>query len=134
MLKLFKNKKPKPIYEIIMVENADKELCGCDGTPLGSPGFDSMQSVGFYYNLGDAVTAVEMNSCDIRETIYDAAFILIRCEGLYPLCGKEKRMFFRWDKDKQKYYQAEEPILFKLFVFNVLIFCISLTFSVSNHS
>lgn len=102
-----------PIYEIIMIENADQELYGWDGTPLGFPDFDSMRSVGFYYNLDDAIRAVENNVCDINETVYDAAFIVTRYEGLYASCGVEERLFFRWDDDKQKYFQAEEPKLFK---------------------
>lgn len=102
-----------PIYEIMMVENVDQELYGWDGTPLGFPDFDSMRSVGFYYNLDDAICAVENNVCDINETVYDAAFIIMRYEGLYTSCGIEERMFFRWDEENHKYYQTEEPDLFR---------------------
>lgn len=110
----FENTFPsKPIFEIIMVENVDNELYGWDGTPLGFPDYDSMQSVGFYYSLKKAIDAVENNALDIHETIYDAAFIVTKYEGLYSLCGIEERMFFRWDEENHKYYQTEEPDLFR---------------------
>lgn len=113
LLEIAKGFSSIPIYEIMMVENADQELYGWDGTPLGFPDFDSMRSVGFYYNLGYAISTVENNVCDIHETVYDAAFIIMRHEGLYTSCGIEERMFFKWDEENHKYYQTEEPDLFR---------------------
>ena len=101
-----------PIFEILMIENPEKELVGESGKKLGWPDTGASDVMGYFYDLDNAVHSVEENICDIREAVYSAAFVLCRFPGLYETVGPEARMFFRWDPGKQKYVQAPEPKIF----------------------
>jgi hypothetical protein len=104
----------QPIFEIMMLENTgDKELVYPTGKPSGFPDTGITDTVGFYYELDKAIEALHCNTCDLRETVYDAAFILCRFPGLYNCVPSEGRMYFVWDKEKEGYFEAEEPELFK---------------------
>ena len=102
-----------PIYEILVFENPDKELIYKTGLPLGWPDMGAQDVVGFYYDIDDAIDVLHENICDIRETVYDAAFLICRFPGLYNNVGTEGRMYFLWDNEKDGYFQKEEPNLFK---------------------
>ena len=103
----------KPIYDIIMMEHANRELVYPTGKHSGFPDTGATNNVGFYYDLQDAINALHYNACDIREYVYDAAFILIRQPGLYMTCGPSERHYFVWDDDKRGFFEADEPLIFK---------------------
>ena len=107
------NKNNVPIYEILMFEHPDKELIYPSGKHSGFPDMGATSTSGFYYDINDAIQAVEEDRCGLRETIYDAAFILCRFCGLFQTVSSEFRMYFIWDADKEGYIQKEEPIIFK---------------------
>ena len=98
-----------PIFRILMVENADKELISPTGKHLGWPDMGNTSDVGFYYDLGSAIDAVISNEADIRETVYDAAFVLCQPPGLYETVPRQGRMFFKWDPDNEQYIPTPEP-------------------------
>ena len=102
----------KPIYEILMIENPDKELIYPTGKHSGFPDTGSTCYVGFYYDLADAIRAVKENWCDLRETVYNAGFILCHFPGLYESTGREGRIYFVWDEEEPGYRIAEEPKIF----------------------
>ena len=103
-----------PIYRIVMLEKpGSEELVYPSGKRSGFPDTGATDEVGYYFSLDDAISAVEENRCDIRETIYDAAFILCSFPGLYQSAGNDARMYFVWDNDGQRYKQSEEPALFR---------------------
>ena len=104
----------KPIFEIMMLENTgDKELVYPTGKPSGFPDTGITDNAGFYYELDKAIEALHHNACDLRETVYDAAFILCRFPGLYDCVFSEGRIYFVWDKENEGYFEAEEPEWFK---------------------
>ena len=104
----------KPIFEIMMMENkGDNEIVYPTGKPSGFPDTGITDTVGFYYELEKSIEALHCNACDLRETVYDAAFVLCRFPGLYDCVPSEGRMYFIWDKEKEGYFEAEEPELFK---------------------
>ena len=103
----------QPIFDILLFENAEKEVMGKTGKKLGFRDLGCTDNVGYYYNLDDAISALNENACDMRETVYDAAFILCRFPGLYQNSGTEGRMYFRWDPEREGYFQAEEPKIFE---------------------
>lgn len=104
-----------PIYEIMMVEYPDKELMLANKKPSGWPDTGASFTAGFYYDLDDAVEAVENNACDIRECLYNGAFILMRFPGLYNSVDSTNRMYFVWEDDK--YVQKDEPKIFAHIVY-----------------
>lgn len=111
------NRMQKPIFRIFLFEHADKELIyHRDGQPdkrSGFPDTGATADMGFYYDIDDAIRAMNENVCDIRETVYDAGFILVQFPGLYQCADTSQRMYFRWDDARQGYFQQEEPIIFR---------------------
>lgn len=106
----------KPIWEILLFENPDKEhMLQKNGESVGSgfPDMGDKYTTGFFYDLDTAISVVESNSCDIQEGCYNAAFILCRFQGLYSGCSIHERMYFVWDSEARKFVQAEEPKIFK---------------------
>lgn len=104
-------RKQTPIFEIFMVENKDKELVYKNGKHSGLPDMGCTDTAGFFLDLNDAVRIAENNIGDLRETVYDAAFILCRFPGLYQSVTEEFRMYFVWDGER--FVQTEEPKIFK---------------------
>ena len=102
----------KPIYEIMMIQHADKELVYPTGKHSGFPDTGCTAVMGFYYDLDDAEEAVASNGCDIHEHLYNAAFILARFPGLYQAVGNDMRLYFVWDKENEIFVQKEEPKIF----------------------
>lgn len=100
-----------PLFSVLLVENADKELVYPDGRRSGFPDFGNTYTAGFFYDIDAAVKAVETNACDIRETVYDAAFVLCLFPGLYETAGPNERIYFVWDEYSERYTQREEPKL-----------------------
>ena len=112
MLAFEKQGQAKPIFEIMLFEHPDKELIYDSGKRSGFPDIGSSYVCGFYYDVEDAVAAVQNNACDMRETLYDAAFILCRFPGLYKDVSRPQRMYFVWDEAKKEFAQKEEPKIF----------------------
>lgn len=106
-----------PIYIILMLSKPGNEeiIYNTNGahTPSGIPDYGHSDEVGFYYEIDTAITAITENWCDIQEHVYQAAFLLCRFPGLYDTTTTDKRMYFLWNKDEQKFIQQEEPVLFK---------------------
>jgi len=106
---------PNPIFEIMLFEYPNKEMIyhKPEGdVPSGWPDTGCIDHIGFYYELDTAIQAMNENWCDIQETCYYAGFILCRFPGLYSYAGIS-RMYFLWDKEKEGFFEAEEPVIFK---------------------
>ena len=100
------------IYEIMLFENPDKELIYPSSKRSGFPDEGCIDHPGYFFDINDAVKALNNNACDLRETVYNAAFILCRKPGLYEPVGKEDRKYFVWNEEKQGFFEAEEPKIF----------------------
>ena len=79
----------------------------------GWPNFGSERLVGYYTDRKIAFDAVKCNACDINETCYDYALIEEVEEGLYN--AATHRYLFKYNYDKNKYEQIEEPDFMKHF-------------------
>ena len=104
--------KRRPIYSIVLLPDADKEIIYPSGKHSGFPDTSGLFDVGYYFSIQEAVTAMHVNALDIRETVYNAGFVVCRFPGLYDCPGPEARIFFRWSEEKQGFFEAEEPPLF----------------------
>ena len=105
---------PNPIFEIMVFEYPDKETIyhKPEGdVPSGLPDIGCVNHAGFYYELDTAIQAMNENWCDIQETCYYAGFILCRFPGVYQ--ASLSRMYFLWDNEKEGFFEAEEPEIFK---------------------
>lgn len=108
----------KPIFEICMVQYANKQMTGIDGSGLGLPRLGNVSSIGFFYDILDAVDALHQNIYDFRaDGGYECGFVLVRYQGIYSSVIDSERMFFMWDEDRQGYYEAEEPELLNIIAF-----------------
>lgn len=108
-----KSDNQNPIFELMLFENANKELIYPTGKRSGFPDLGASMVAGFYYELETAIQALNENWADIRETVYDAAFILCKFPGLYMEVSSEGRIYFKWDSLKQGYFEQNEPEIFK---------------------
>ena len=105
---------PNPIFEIMLFEYPNKEMIyhKPEGDiPSGWPDTGCIDDMGFYYELDTAIQAMNENWCDIQETCYYAGFIVCRFPGLYY--AGISRMYFLWDQEKDGFFEAEEPEIFK---------------------
>lgn len=103
----------RPIFRIMVFEHPCKEHVYPTGKHSGFPYLGASDEVGFYYDLDDAIRAMNENWGDIREYTYNAGFILCQFPGLYQSSGLDERMYFVWDEDKEGFFQQEEPEIFK---------------------
>ena len=81
-----------------------------------SPGI--VEDASFYGLNGDLDQAIQFlneNKAAVQDGCYFAAFIVMRVPGIYPFNTPETRMFFRWDEEKQGFFQEEEPEVFRDF-------------------
>ena len=100
----------QPIYDIVMIQYIDKKAIGPSGKELDFPDFGIIESLGFYYEYETAVRALHENWADINECgLFAGAWIEMKFPGLYPYTGKEGRQFFKWDNEREGYFEAEEP-------------------------
>ena len=105
-----------PIFSLFLFTKPNSErIYNINGVekPSGFPDTGSSYEPGFYYDLDAAIEAMNENAGDIRETCYNAGFILCRFQGLYDGCGTWARMYFVWDEEKQGFFQQEEPKIFQ---------------------
>ena len=106
------------IYEIMMCSNSGADTIIYEsGKDSGFPDLGACSTVGFYHELENAIDAMHENGCDIRECVYNYGFVLKRRPGLYNLCGQYERIYFKWDEDRQGFYEAEEPERLKIIAF-----------------
>lgn len=108
----------KPIYAIMLFENPDKiQYDEENGKPtkFWFPELGRTGGPGYYHDLESAVKAMHENAGDIRETIFNAGFVIAKFPGLYNTMGPEGRIYFLWDEEKQGFFEAEEPKTFSLF-------------------
>lgn len=106
----------KPIFSLFLFEYPDKELVYNmkDGSKKksGLPETGDTYEPGFYYSLDEAILVMNINACDIRETCYNAGFILCRFPGVHYTCKSDSRMYFVWNDEKEGFFQQEEPAIF----------------------
>lgn len=98
------DKNNEPIYVIMVFEKCEKDDIywidmGCK------------RIVGFKHNLKSAKQIVIDNVCDICESCYKYALIEEVVPCVYP-CN-DKRWYFKYNKEIQKYEKIEEPEIFK---------------------
>jgi len=90
------------IYEIYVLEDP----ITIDN--LGRPEWGHRESVGFYYELETAKTAVKNNWVDINERgSYNAAVIVKKAPGLYPIALVQG--YYIFNQQTEKYDKAEMP-------------------------
>lgn len=78
-----------------------------------NPEFVSSRLVGWYSEFEDAYSSVSENCCDINETCYKYALIEECEEGLYNPANK--RWWFEYNHEKDRYFQINEPDFIKGF-------------------
>lgn len=106
----------KPIYLVMLFNGGAKEAVFPAGTPkagkpTGFPDITDKYCPAFYYSMNAAIQAVTENICDIRENIYNEAFVLCRFQGMYSYAGPHERLYYTWDSSLKKFVLAEEPEL-----------------------
>ena len=90
------------IYEIYVLEDP------ITIDALGIPHWGRRESVGFYYELETAKSAVKNNWVDINERgSYNAAIIVRKSPGLYPIAIVEG--YYIFNKETEKYDKKEMP-------------------------
>ena len=107
----------KPIFKILLFEKTGEEELNSMGKPTGWPDTGAQNDVGYYYELDRAIQAMNDNWSDIQEMVYHAGFILCHYHGLYCSVGPEARIYFRWDEDREGFFEAEEPAIFEHFAY-----------------
>ena len=106
----------KPIFEIMLFEKPNEEMIyhkPNGDEKSGFPDTGCIDHPGFYYELCTAIQAMNENWCDIQDHAFYAGFILCHFPGMYECATTEQRMYFIWDKEKQGFFQTEEPEIFK---------------------
>lgn len=94
------------IYRIVLIEN--------------SGNFDTKEDIGIFFYKQDAVNAMHRNIFSGKEGFYDCGYIIAHYEnlldyaveksqGIYEPPARQERFFFKWDKDRQGYFEDEEP-------------------------
>lgn len=77
------------------------------------PKFGCERLVGWYSEFEDVYSSVRSNNLDINETCYRYALIEECKEGLYNPAFR--RWWFEYDKEKDKYFEIDEPKFVKGF-------------------
>lgn len=106
----------KPIFELVVFEKPNAEtIYHTENGDIASgyPDTGGENNVGFYYDLDDAIQAMNENSLDIQEHCFHAGFVLCRFPGLYNAVIKDARMYFLWDPERGGFFEAPEPEIFK---------------------
>lgn len=104
----------RPIYEIEVFEYCDRHLVAKDGVELDWPDRGCVDSCGFTYDLDEAINLLHVNNCDMWETCYNYAYIIPRFPGYsghYDLESSGVKLFFKFDVERNGYFEAEEPPL-----------------------
>ena len=102
-----------PIYELMLFEYSKGEKNDSLEKVIGFPDIRFADRPGFFYDINDAITVMNENAGDIRETVFDAGYVLCRFPGLYTTIDENNRMYFVWDEKKNGFFQQEEPEMLK---------------------
>ncbi len=78
---------------------------------LGWLDMGSSRTFGFKSDFESAKTALNENICDMHEYLYLYAVVEEINEGIHPYV--ENRWFFKWDKEKDGFFEISEPEEFK---------------------
>ena len=95
--------KETPIYEIHVYEEPWK---------LNKQGFFDYgieECVGFYYEKETALKAVEENWCDLQDHYAQAALVMEKIPGLYPITPRSKCWYYLWNPIKECFEKADFP-------------------------
>ena len=102
----------RPIYEIWTMSDIGGVDVNADGKPNGWPSA-TVEYIGWYPNVEDAVDAVLENRCDIWETCYEGAMVICRYPGLYVPGSNVNRQMFKWNMATMQYEPLEsEPDIY----------------------
>lgn len=74
-------------------------------TKYGVPDIGGSRTFGYYPHKEWAIEDLHKNNLDMREAVYDYAVVEKIPMGLYQLA--EERIFFKWDEDKQGFYDID---------------------------
>lgn len=83
------------------------EKCEDDGR--GWPHIGDSRCWGFYTNREDALNTLHENRTDLFETCYHWAVLEPYYEGISGIGYKEDRQFFKYDKERDGYFEVDEP-------------------------
>jgi hypothetical protein len=67
------------------------------------------RTVGYYFDKGRAVKAVEMNEGDIQEKVYRYAIIEAVPEGVYPIPKRKEEQWYEWNVSKGQFEPCNKP-------------------------
>lgn len=73
----------------------------------GFPDFGGSRTWGYYKEKDNAIVALNHNWTDIWEYCYDFAVLEKMDEGVPAYC--EERYWFKYDKERNGYFEIEEP-------------------------
>ena len=102
------------IYCIYLTENPYAKLVDCLGRELDSPGCH-LEFIGYYESYEEAVEVMHNKLFDENyEEGMNGGFIANREPGRTGgCCVPNNRTFFLWDPEKEGFYEATEPEIFK---------------------
>ena len=104
----------QPIYRIMMMSKSGADPIVYEtGKNSGFPDTGYKVEMGFYYDKDLAIEAMHRNGCDIRECCYNYGYVIMQLPGLYQSAGSDERQYFKWDEDRQGFFEAEEPELMR---------------------
>ena len=81
----------------------------CEEDPLGWPKFGATRCWGFYCDKQDALNTLHENRTDLWETCNNYAILEPYYEGVCGIGDKEDRQFFKYDKERDGYFEIDEP-------------------------
>ena len=77
------------------------------------PHISTQRCWGFYSDKEYALQVLHQNMTDLWETIYTYAILEPYYEGICGYCFDEPRQFFKYDIEKNGYFEIDEPKEFK---------------------
>lgn len=88
-------KSSEPIYKVLTLNIDYGEV-------------QSWEMFGWYHHLGAAALAVEKNSCDMQDNIFNYALVSRSYEGAYGL-NDEEIQWYKWNYTDEKWEMCERP-------------------------
>ena len=82
-------------------------------TDLGWPEFGTTRVFGFKKTWEEAIESLHNNTCDMYEYLYIYAVIEEMEPAIHP--DVIRRQFFKWDNEKEGFFEIEEPDFMKHF-------------------
>lgn len=102
------NKEPIYVIEVLCckAEEVEKNINNLLYLAYSLPSRD----IGFYHEKEVAVEDLNNNNLNIREFTYDYAILLKRSPGLYNVTLEEDILLFKWNKEKQGFFEVKYEI------------------------